>query len=309
MLATPPSAYTAAAVEGAQPTLNTAVPIIMMRDGAALIILASEGGGSRATITGAIERVGRAWSRLTPDAGECVDGAGRRAWARKDRVSLDAAGETLRAQPALPPSHLRYAAADCQYREGRCRCDSQRRAAVRAGRRRGFKIERLYFTLDGKPADPTKAKQNDRFAVVLRITEPQPLFGRVIVQRSPPADRDRQPRLVSSGDAALSWMARCRPTRSSAMTASAPLNRSTKDPAVFAAYGMGGFRPLRSPPSVCRGHVPAGLWLHWHWRGRGDGRAMSDEHTNSVTGGRKPASPSPNFGRGWILSAASAGPE
>ena len=33
---------------------------------------------------------------------------------------------------------------------------------------RGFKIERLYFTLDGKPADPSKAKQNDRFVVVLR---------------------------------------------------------------------------------------------------------------------------------------------
>ena len=46
---------------------------------------------------------------------------------------------------------------------------------------RGFKIERTYYTLDGKPADPTKAKQNDRFAVVLKITEPQPQFGRIIV--------------------------------------------------------------------------------------------------------------------------------
>jgi uncharacterized protein YfaS (alpha-2-macroglobulin family) len=26
----------------------------------------------------------------------------------------------------------------------------------------GFKIERSYFTLDGRPADITKAKQNDR---------------------------------------------------------------------------------------------------------------------------------------------------
>jgi hypothetical protein len=38
---------------------------------------------------------------------------------------------------------------------------------------KGFKIERKYYTLAGKPADPAKAKQNDRFAVVLRITEPQ----------------------------------------------------------------------------------------------------------------------------------------
>ncbi len=35
----------------------------------------------------------------------------------------------------------------------------------------GFKIERNYFTLDGKPADVSKARQNDRFAVVLKITE------------------------------------------------------------------------------------------------------------------------------------------
>ena len=36
----------------------------------------------------------------------------------------------------------------------------------------GFKIERLYYTLDGDEADPTKAKQNQRFVVVLKITEP-----------------------------------------------------------------------------------------------------------------------------------------
>src|SRR6202000_1986547 len=44
----------------------------------------------------------------------------------------------------------------------------------------GFKIERNYFTLDGKPADVSKAKQNDRFAVVLKITEPKPEFGHIM---------------------------------------------------------------------------------------------------------------------------------
>src|SRR3978361_2425456 len=38
----------------------------------------------------------------------------------------------------------------------------------------GFKIERNYFTLDGKPADISKAKQNDRFAVVLKINAAKP---------------------------------------------------------------------------------------------------------------------------------------
>ena len=73
---------------------------------------------------------------------------------------------------------------------------------------RGFKIERLYFTLDGKPADPSKARQNDRFAVVLRITEPQPQFGRVIVADYLPAGFEiDNPRLVSSGETGtLPWI-------------------------------------------------------------------------------------------------------
>ncbi len=73
---------------------------------------------------------------------------------------------------------------------------------------RGFKIERLYYTLEGKPADATKAKQNDRFAVVLKITEPQPRFGRIIVADYLPAGFEiDNPRLVSSGDTGtLSWI-------------------------------------------------------------------------------------------------------
>src|SRR5207302_5333794 len=73
---------------------------------------------------------------------------------------------------------------------------------------RGFKIERLYYTLDGKPADPAKARQNQRFAVVLKITEPQPQFARVMVVDYLPAGFEiDNPRLVSSGDAGtLAWI-------------------------------------------------------------------------------------------------------
>ena len=73
---------------------------------------------------------------------------------------------------------------------------------------RGFRIERKYYTLAGRPADPSRARQNDRFAVVLRITEPRPLFARVIVADHLPAGFEiDNPRLVSSGDAgALAWI-------------------------------------------------------------------------------------------------------
>ena len=73
---------------------------------------------------------------------------------------------------------------------------------------RGFKIERFYYTLDGKPADPAKVKQNQRFAVVLKVTEPQPQYGRIILADYLPAGFEiDNPRLVSSGDAGtLSWI-------------------------------------------------------------------------------------------------------
>jgi alpha-2-macroglobulin len=73
---------------------------------------------------------------------------------------------------------------------------------------KGFKIERLYYTLDGKPADPTNAHQNQRFAVLLKVTEPVPQYGRVIVADYLPAGFEiDNPRLVSSGSTGtLNWI-------------------------------------------------------------------------------------------------------
>ena len=72
----------------------------------------------------------------------------------------------------------------------------------------GFKIERNYFTLDGKPADVSKAKQNDRFAVVLKITEAKPEYGHIMVADYLPAGLEiDNPHLVSSGDSGtLDWI-------------------------------------------------------------------------------------------------------
>jgi uncharacterized protein YfaS (alpha-2-macroglobulin family) len=73
---------------------------------------------------------------------------------------------------------------------------------------KGFAIERLYYTLDGERADIAKVKQNERFAVVLKITEGTPVFGRIIVADYLPAGFEiDNPRLVSSGDTGtLSWI-------------------------------------------------------------------------------------------------------
>jgi len=72
----------------------------------------------------------------------------------------------------------------------------------------GFKIERSFHTLDGEDADASKAKQNDRFVVVLTVTEPQPQFARVALTDYLPAGFEiDNPRLVSSGDTGtLGWI-------------------------------------------------------------------------------------------------------
>ncbi|HYJ58367.1 MAG TPA: alpha-2-macroglobulin [Methyloceanibacter sp.] len=72
----------------------------------------------------------------------------------------------------------------------------------------GFTLERNFYTLDGGDADVTKAKQNDRFVVVLTVTEPQPQFARVALTDYVPAGFEiDNPRLVSSGDTGtLDWI-------------------------------------------------------------------------------------------------------
>ena len=93
---------------------------------------------------------------------------------------------------------------------------------------RGFKIERTFHTLDGEAADATKAKQNDRFVVVLKMTEPQPQFGRVIVADYLPAGFEiDNPRLVSSGETGtLAWIADAVP----------PVNAEFRDDRFTAAF-------------------------------------------------------------------------
>jgi uncharacterized protein YfaS (alpha-2-macroglobulin family) len=116
---------------------------------------------------------------------------------------------------------------------------------------KGFKIERLYYTLDGKPADPAKAKQNQRFAVVLKITEPQPQLARVLVVDHLPAGFEiDNPHLVSSGDTGtLSWIENAQEPVSSEFRDdrfSAAFDRKSNDAAVFTvAYVVRAVSPGR----------------------------------------------------------------
>ena len=82
------------------------------------------------------------------------------------------------------------------------------------------------------------APQNDRYAVVLKITEQQPQFGRIIVADYLPAGFEiDNPHLVSSGDTGtLSWIEKAAEPASSEFRDdrfSAAFERSSKDNAVF----------------------------------------------------------------------------
>ena len=189
-----------------------------LRDASAFVTLASEGNAPRPAILKAVERIEAARSAhaLHLDAGECLDGAGRaRARARHGRHGArrrrrDAARAALSQLPRRaisPAARCRSPTTATTPCRRWCR-SSARRSTPEPAADKGFKIERLYYTLDGERADIAKVKQNERFAVVLKITEGQPTFGRIIVADYLPAGFEiDNPRLVSSGDTGtLSWI-------------------------------------------------------------------------------------------------------
>ncbi|MEH2501284.1 uncharacterized protein YfaS (alpha-2-macroglobulin family) [Bradyrhizobium sp. AZCC 1578] len=186
-----------------------------LRDAAALVSLASEGNAPRATLTQAVQRV-EAARGLTP-----YTSTQENAWmvlaARalsKETLALDIDGSPVKA--AVYRSYKAEAVAGKPVKITNTG-DAPVQAVVSVSgspvtpepaASNGFKIERSYFSLDGKPADVTKAKQNDRFAVVLKITEAKPERGHIMVADYLPAGLEiDNPRLVSSGDSGtLDWI-------------------------------------------------------------------------------------------------------
>jgi hypothetical protein len=72
----------------------------------------------------------------------------------------------------------------------------------------GYRIERAYYALDGKPIEPTAIKQNDRFVVALTVTEYEAAFARLLlVDRLPSGLEIDNPDLFEGGSTeALSFL-------------------------------------------------------------------------------------------------------
>jgi uncharacterized protein YfaS (alpha-2-macroglobulin family) len=208
-----------------------------LRDAAALVTLAAEGGGPRPTLLNAVARVesARALTPYTSTQENAWMVLAARALAKEGvKVSLDVAGEARQG-----PLYRNFQPADLA--GGPVKITNTGDATLQAvvtvtgapitpepAAERGFKIERSYHSLDGEAVDVAKVRQNQRFAVVLKITEPQPKFGRVIVADYLPAGFEiDNPRLVSSGDTGtLDWIE----------NAGEPVNAEFRDDRFSAAF-------------------------------------------------------------------------
>ncbi|HEY1364775.1 MAG TPA: alpha-2-macroglobulin, partial [Xanthobacteraceae bacterium] len=230
-----------------------------LRDAAALVTLASEGGAPRPTIVGAAERVETA-RNLTPYTSTQENAwlvlAARALIKDAQAVSLEVGGERIQGalNRTLRPGELAQPLKVTNISDGPVQAIvtvSGAPLVPEPSAERGFRIERKYYTLAGKPADPSKAMRNERFAVVLRITEPQPQFGRIIVADYLPAGFEiDNPRLVSSGDAGtLSWIENAQEPVSTEFRDdrfSAAFERKSGDPSVFTvAYVVRAVSPGR----------------------------------------------------------------
>ena len=74
----------------------------------------------------------------------------------------------------------------------------------------GYAIERTFYKLDGSKVDPSSVKQNDRMVVVLKVTEPEAKYARIVVVDQLPAGLEiDNPNLVDSGTVgAFDWLKR-----------------------------------------------------------------------------------------------------
>jgi uncharacterized protein YfaS (alpha-2-macroglobulin family) len=207
-----------------------------LRDAAALVTLASEGGASSATVQGAVARVEAARASLRPTSTQedawlllAASAMAKNAGA----VSFDVNGDAVK--KAL---YRTVKAADlAQALKITNTADDPVKAVVTVtgapvtpepAASNGFKIERQNFTLDGDPLNPAQVKQNTRIVVVLKVTESQPQFGRVIVADYLPAGFEiDNPHLVSSGDTGtLPWFT----------DAAEPVNTEFRDDRFTAAF-------------------------------------------------------------------------
>jgi len=133
---------------------------------------------------------------------------------------------------------------------------------------RGYDIERTYYKFDGSKVDPANIKQNDRLVAVVKVTESEAAYARLLLVDHLPAGLEiDNPDLFDGGSTdGLSWLKRdVEPTHTEARDDRyvATFNRDGKDKATFSiAYIVRAVTPgryLLPPASVEDMYRPDGF--------------------------------------------------
>ncbi len=119
---------------------------------------------------------------------------------------------------------------------------------------RGYALERSYYKLDGTKTDPSQLRQGDRLVAVLKVTEPQSLFARVLlVDRLPAGLEIDNPKLVDSATvAALDWL----------KTDVTPANAEYRDDRFVAAFDRTPQQPATWQVAYTVRAVAPGRYVH-----------------------------------------------
>ncbi len=154
----------------------------------------------------------------------------------------------------------------------------------------GYEVERSYFSLDGKPKDLASVRQNDRFVVVLKVTEAEAAFARLLlVDRLPAGLEIDNPRLFDGGKVeALSFAkATVEPTHTEYRDDSfvAAFERNGRERATFnVAYVVRAVTPGRyvQPAATIEDmYRPAAVRPHGFGRDRGRRAALMESNARA----------------------------
>jgi alpha-2-macroglobulin len=194
-----------------------------VRDGAALITLASETGLAKAEVPRLVDVVAKAYRAKSYTSTQ------EQAWMLLAARALaeEAGNAALTVNGAPHKGQLVRPLTPADVKDGTLVISNESDAATDAvvsvigaaltpepAVSKGFTIERTYYTLDGKKVDLASAtggsselKQNDRLVVVLKVQSPETGGRILVVDRLPAGLEIENPRLVDSGDIkTLGWL-------------------------------------------------------------------------------------------------------
>ncbi|MGV1013442.1 MAG: alpha-2-macroglobulin family protein [Methyloceanibacter sp.] len=186
-----------------------------LRDAAVVVTLAGEGNAPKVILTGATERIATARNLVTRTSTQ------EDAWLVLAARALGQQGVSLETNEGVQEGPLYRNFTEDELTQAPLTVTNSGDTPLDAvisvsgapttpepAAEHGFTLERSFHTLDGEAADIAKVKQNDRFVVVLKVTEPAPQFARVaLIDYLPAGFEIDNPRLVSSGDTGtLDWI-------------------------------------------------------------------------------------------------------